>query len=53
MRIVMWLILASMLAGLLSPLLVPGSDEQVPPGAPLEEPLKLSKSGFLDVSQDP
>ncbi len=37
MRITMLVILLFMIAGVLSTLIVPGSDEQVPPGAPLEE----------------
>ena len=39
MRLIMLIILGCMIAGLLSTLVVPGSDEQVPPGASIEEPI--------------
>lgn len=41
-RFIPLLILAIMLAGVLSPLVVPGEDEQVPPGQPLERELKFA-----------
>lgn len=40
MRMVMMLILSCMVLGLLSTLMLPGSDEQVPAGDPLEESLR-------------
>ncbi len=43
MRRMMLLILICMLAGVLSTLVVPGSDEQVPPGDPLEESLRSAR----------
>jgi len=45
-RIVMLLILACMVAGVLSTLIVPGSDEQVPPGSPLERPFAPARDAF-------
>ncbi|MBY5705756.1 hypothetical protein HFO38_24070 [Rhizobium leguminosarum] len=44
MRIVMILIVAFMIAGVLSTIIVPGSDEQIPPGKPLEEPFNSPKN---------
>lgn len=39
MRVIMIMIIVTMVAGIVSLRLVPGSDEQVPPGKPLERAL--------------
>ena len=39
MRVIMIMIIVTMVAGIMSLRLVPGSDEQVPPGKPLERAL--------------
>ena len=43
MRLVMMLILLCMIAGVLSTLMVPGSNEQIPAGDPLEESLRQAR----------
>jgi hypothetical protein len=43
MRLVMMLILVCMVVGLLSTLMVPGSNEQIPAGDPLEESLSPTR----------
>ena len=46
MRIVMVLIVVCMIAGVLSTIVVPGSDEQIPAGSPLEEPFNSPNNLF-------
>lgn len=49
MRMVMILILSCMILGLLSTLMVTGSDEQVPAGDPLEEGLRSGSRGAMSA----